>query len=89
MKFIVDAQPPYRLKTWLTDEGFDAIHTSDLPEANETEDLDIAAVAENESRAVISKDSDFLKLYILKGKPQKTFVDYNRKYCQQRFIASF
>lgn len=74
MKFIVDAQLPYRLKIWLADKNFDAIHTTDLPEANETEDLRIADVAESENRIVISKDGDFLKLYILKGKPQKLLL---------------
>ena len=39
MKFIVDAQLPYRLKDWLVAQGFDTVHTRDLPEANKTEDL--------------------------------------------------
>ncbi len=68
------AQLPYRLKFWLIKNGFDAVHTRDLPKANETEDLDIAKVAEKENCTVISKDSDFLKLYILSGKPQKLLL---------------
>ncbi len=71
MKFIVDAHLPYRLKNWLITNGFDTIHTRDLPNANATEDLDIVAVAEKENRTVISKDSDFLKLHILSDKPEK------------------
>lgn len=74
MKFIIDAQLPYRLKDWLSAQGFDAIHTLDLPEANETEDLIVADVAEKENRTVITKDGDFLKLYILKRKPQKLLL---------------
>jgi predicted nuclease of predicted toxin-antitoxin system len=74
MKFLIDAQLPYRLKYWLAEKGFDAVHTQDLPEANETEDLNIAAIAEQENRTVISKDSDFLKLHILSGKPQKLLL---------------
>lgn len=74
MKFLVDAHLPYRLKTWLAAQGHDSIHTRDLPEANETEDLSIADVAENENRTVVSKDGDFLKLYILKGKPPKLLL---------------
>jgi predicted nuclease of predicted toxin-antitoxin system len=74
MKFIVDAQLPYRLKDWLTEKGFDTIHTRDLPEQNETEDLNIADIAQNESRTVISKDSDFLKLRILQDKPEKLLM---------------
>lgn len=74
MKFIVDAQLPYRLKYWLSAQGFDAIHTSDLPKANETHDMRIADVADEENRTVITKDGDFLKLYILKGKPRKLLM---------------
>lgn len=74
MKFIVDAQLPYRLKNWLIAQDFDAIHTMDLPEANETEDFSIADIADAENRIVITKDSDFLKLYILTGKPQKLLM---------------
>ena len=74
MKFLVDAQLPYRLKYWLIAKGFDAVHTQDLPEANSTEDLNIVAFAEKENRTVISKDSDFLKLHILSDKPSKLLL---------------
>ncbi len=74
MKFIVDAQLPYDLKNWLIAQGFDAVHTRDLPEANETEDLNIAEIADAENRTVITKDSDFLKLYVLKRQPQKLLL---------------
>lgn len=74
MKFIVDAQLPYRLKTWLSDKGFDAVHTADLPQANGTEDLTIADIAESEGRTVVSKDSDFLKLHILSGRPPRLLL---------------
>ncbi len=70
MKFIVDAQLPLRLKVWLISQGFDAIHTDDLAsEWNyEPQDTEIAKIASEENRVVISKDRDFLKLYILQGK---------------------
>jgi len=74
MKFIVDAQLPYSLKIWLISKDFDTLHTRDLPKANETEDLNVADFADAESRTVITKDSDFLKLYVLKGKPQKLLL---------------
>lgn len=32
MKFLVDAQLPYRLKHRLIENGFDAVHTNDLSE---------------------------------------------------------
>jgi Uncharacterized protein conserved in bacteria len=74
MKFIVDAHLPQRLKAWPIAQGFDTVHTIDLPKANETEDLLIADFSEKEGRIVITKNSDFLKLYILKGKPSKLFL---------------
>jgi predicted nuclease of predicted toxin-antitoxin system len=74
MKFLVDAQLPYRLKYWLIANNFDAIHTSDLPAQNLTEDLFIADFADNENRTVITKDSDFLKLRILQDKPKKLLM---------------
>lgn len=74
MKFLIDAQLPYRLKLWLIKNNYDTIHTNDLPERNLTADLTIADVADQESRTVISKDSDFLKLRILQDKPQKLLM---------------
>ena len=74
MKFLIDAQLPYRLKHWFTANNFDAIHTADLTEQNLTADLTVADVADAEIRTVITKDSDFLKLRILKDKPQKLLM---------------
>lgn len=74
MKFLIDAQLPYRLKLWLIANDFDAIHTDDLPERNLTADLSIADLADEENHTVISKDSDFLKLRILQDKPQKLLM---------------
>src|SRR5689334_18369529 len=74
MKFLVDAQLPYRLKAWLLAKGFDAIHTSDLPAQNLSTDWNIVQIADTEGRIVISKDSDFLKLYILQKKPARLLM---------------
>ncbi len=74
MKFLIDAQLPYRLKLWLIENDSDAIHTNDLPERNLAGDLTIADAADKENRTVISKDSDFLKLRILQGRPQKLLM---------------
>lgn len=48
MKFLIDAQLPYRLKLWLIKNIFDTIHTNDLPERNLTADL---TIADEESRS--------------------------------------
>lgn len=84
MKFLIDAQLPYRLKLWLIENQFDAIHTDDLPERNLTADLTIADFADQECRTVISKDSDFLKLRIFAGQTAETFNDYDGQCRQQR-----
>jgi len=59
MKFIVDAHLPRSLAAFLCDNGFDAIHTKDLPDGNDTTDIQINALSIAESRVVISKDGDF------------------------------
>lgn len=89
MKFLIDAQLPYRLKHWLVTNDFDAIHTADLPERNLTEDLAIADIADNENRTVISKDSDFLKLRILQDKPQKLLMITTGNIVNQDLLGLF
>lgn len=74
MKFLIDAQLPYRLKDWLTANNFDAVHTTDLPQQNLTSDLFIADFADDGNLIVITKDSDFLKLRILRDKPKKLLI---------------
>jgi predicted nuclease of predicted toxin-antitoxin system len=74
MKFLVDAQLPYRLKVWLLNKGFDAIHTFDLPAQNLSSDTDISQVTDAEDGIVISKDSDFLKLHVLRRKPARLLM---------------
>ena len=73
MKFIVDAQLPIRLKNWLTSQGFDSIHTDEIAieTQKEPKDSEIAEIALQENRIVISKDRDFFKSHILTGKPPK------------------
>lgn len=74
MKFIIDAQLPLVLKKWLQDEGFEVLHTDDLPKKNRTSDLEIIDLAEKEDRIVISKDSDFFKHYLLNGIPRRILM---------------
>ena len=77
MKFLVDAQLPYRLTAWLKSQGFDAIHTTELPDKNLTQDFEIARIADEEDRIVITKDSDFFKLNLLQSTPQKLFNSHS------------
>jgi predicted nuclease of predicted toxin-antitoxin system len=74
MKFIVDAQLPYRLALILKDKGIDAIHTDDLPDKERTTDEQISSIATSENRIVITKDSDFLDSYLIRNIPAKLLI---------------
>ena len=74
MKFLVDAQLPYGLALFLKDKGFDALHTNDLPDKEYTTDSQIRSIAVSENRIVITKDYDFVDLFILKKIPEKLLI---------------
>lgn len=76
MKFLVDAHFPRRLSYWLIENGEDSIHTLDLPNKNKTTDIDLInkADSDSESRVIITKDSDFIRYRILKGKPDRILM---------------
>lgn len=74
MKFIVDAQLPKRLSRLIQSEGYDCIHTQDLPKGNATSDADINALSIREERAVITKDADFVQSFLLQQKPYKLLL---------------
>lgn len=69
MKFLVDAQLPVRLATFLTNAGHDAVHVSSLAEGYRTTDAAIMAVADAEGRVVVSKDADFRHSHIARRTP--------------------
>jgi predicted nuclease of predicted toxin-antitoxin system len=71
MKFIVDAQLPRRLATFLQNSGYDAIHTLDLPQQNKTADSSINALSIKEERIVITKDADFVDSFLTIKQPYK------------------
>lgn len=73
MKFIVDAQLPRKLSTFLNEKGFDSVHTLELPRKNATSDLEINDLSLREKRIVISKDSDFYNRYLTKLEPYKVW----------------
>ncbi len=71
MKFIVDAQLPKSLAYSLREKGFDVVHTSELPNGNDTTDAEINQFSIAESRIVISKDADFYESFTAKKEPYK------------------
>lgn len=74
MKFLVDAQLPRRLATWLSATGFDAVHTLDLPLGNATTDAFVNDISTGERRIVITKDADFVDSFLLHKKPYKLLL---------------
>jgi len=71
MKFIARAQLPKSLARFLSERGFDSIHTLDLPRKNVTTDLEINQLSLEENRVVISKDADFYDSYTARKEPYK------------------
>lgn len=74
MKFLVDAQLPRRLARQLVGLGHDALHTLDLPAGNRTADQDILKLADQTDRVVVTKDSDFVTTFLLRGEPEKLLL---------------
>lgn len=63
MKFLIDANLPYKLKKLFVDKKLDVIHTDDLPNKERTTDKEIRNICEEYNRIVITKDIDFLDSY--------------------------
>ncbi len=71
MKFLVDANLPFKLALNLRNKGFDVLHTDNLPNREETSDKEIRDLSVEQDRIVISKDSDFLDSHLIVGIPKK------------------
>ena len=74
MKFLIDAQLPVSLATLLKKQGYDTLHTDDLPKKESSTDLEIRTCADAEERIVITKDYDFLDSYYFQNSPKKLLL---------------
>ena len=54
---------------FLTKQGFDSVHTLDLPNGNATSDEEINEISVKENRIVITKDSGFVDSHLLRNEP--------------------
>jgi predicted nuclease of predicted toxin-antitoxin system len=92
VNFLVDAQLPRRLVFRLRDRGHDAIHTLDLPQANKTTDQEINERSGQESRVVVTKDSDFVDSLLLRRQPWKlllvTTENIRNQELERHFLAN-
>ena len=84
MKFVVDAQLPKRLARLIQAEGYDCLHTQDLPNGNATSDTDINFLSIREKRVVITKDADFVQSFLLRQQPYKTSLSRYRQHQKRR-----
>lgn len=74
MKFLLDANLPFKLAFWLRNNGYDVLHTDELPNKERTKDKEIREISNNQNRIVITKDSDFLDSHLLIGIPKKLLL---------------
>jgi predicted nuclease of predicted toxin-antitoxin system len=89
MKFIIDAQLPFRLVKFFKSKGFDAIHTDNLPKKERTTDDEIRAISMSERRIVITKDSDFLDSHLVKKVPPKLLMVSTGNIVNRQLIQLF
>ncbi|MEM6722627.1 MAG: DUF5615 family PIN-like protein [Bacteroidota bacterium] len=77
MKFIIDTQLPPRLARFLNrleNYQIEAIHTTDFEDGHLLADDKIIEIAIQDQRIIISKDSDFLENYLLRGAPPRILL---------------
>ena len=72
--FIIDTQLPPLMVQILFDLGYDACHTSQYLGGLLMDDKEIREIAINENRIIITKDSDFVDYYLVKGAPPKVIL---------------
>jgi predicted nuclease of predicted toxin-antitoxin system len=76
VRCLIDAQLPPALARWLTAEGHDARHVSDVGLARAA-DAEIWQHAIDTAAVIVSKDEDFaVRAQLLQGGPQVIWVRY-------------
>jgi predicted nuclease of predicted toxin-antitoxin system len=74
MKFLIDANLPFKLAITLKGKGYDILHTDDLPNKEKSTDKEIRRISVDQDRIVITKDSDFLDSHLIQGVPSKLLL---------------
>jgi predicted nuclease of predicted toxin-antitoxin system len=69
VRFLIDAQLPPRVATWLEARGHDAIHVFDLDKLTSDDSL-IWQVAASTSAVIVTKDKDFVRFRQQSAGPQ-------------------
>lgn len=89
MKFLIDANLPWKLSKFFKEKGFDSIHTSELEMGNGIGDFGIINICNREDRIVITKDDDFLKNFLIKKEPKKIIFITTGNISNKRLIQIF
>ena len=71
---LVDTQLPPALARWLTERGYEAVHTTHWPEGHLLADKEIMELAVQEQRLIVTKDHDFLEHFMVKGAPPRVLL---------------
>ncbi len=71
MKFLIDAHLPKSIGAYFEALGHEALHTSELPEGNASQDEALIVLAMDQAATVITKDSDFYHSFHLHRRPSK------------------
>lgn len=74
MNFLIDANLPYRLVRIFQERGHNAVHTLDLPDANQTTDDALLDYSDKNNCAIATKDSDFSTSFWLQNRPNKLLL---------------
>ena len=65
----MDTQLPPRLANFLQTKGHDCIHTTSFENGHLLQDSEVIVIAVEQSRTIVTKDSDFSDHFYLKGAP--------------------
>lgn len=89
MNFLVYAQLPPRLARFLRTAGHDVVHTSELPGANRTTDMEVARLADSDDRVLVTKDRDFRASHLLQSSPRRILIVATANIRNDELIALF
>jgi predicted nuclease of predicted toxin-antitoxin system len=74
VKFLIDAQLPVRLATYLSGASHDVVHSSALLDGNRSSDQVLADMADVDDRVVVTKDRDFEISHALRRSPRRLLL---------------
>ena len=89
MRFLIDANLPFKLAKILKAKGFEIVHTDDLPDKERTTDQVIRKISTDENRIVVTKDSDFLISHLVHGIPAQLLLVTTGNIVNKKLLVLF